>query len=151
MKEYPALKSARGKIDKIYLDTTYCHPKHQFQPQEASVAFIADSVAAAVNGTLLAQTAPPELELAAGGASSEPAAGFEATVGAFEGKNAWRTLVLLSAYKIGKERVLLQVARTRSALRLSLLARALHRPCPSSRACVALSSLELALRWSGAC
>lgn len=31
MKEIPALKGA--KIDKLFLDTTYAHPKHQFRPQ----------------------------------------------------------------------------------------------------------------------
>eukprot|EP01033_Poteriospumella_lacustris_P015416 gene15416-11023_t len=35
MKEYPALQAA--KIDRIYLDTTYAHPKHQFQPQSQSI------------------------------------------------------------------------------------------------------------------
>lgn len=35
MKDYPALQAA--KIDRIYLDTTYAHPKHQFQPQSQSI------------------------------------------------------------------------------------------------------------------
>ena len=46
MKTYPALISARGRIDKIYLDTTYCHPKHSFPSQEDSISQIADSIVA---------------------------------------------------------------------------------------------------------
>lgn len=35
MKEFQALKSA--KIDKLFLDTTYAHPKHQFRPQSDAI------------------------------------------------------------------------------------------------------------------
>jgi len=33
MQKYPELIAARGRIDKLYLDTTYCHPKHVFPTQ----------------------------------------------------------------------------------------------------------------------
>lgn len=35
MKEYPALQNI--KIDRIFLDTTYAHPKHQFRPQAEAI------------------------------------------------------------------------------------------------------------------
>lgn len=38
MKHYPALQNL--KIDRIFLDTTYAHPKHKFRPQEEAIADI---------------------------------------------------------------------------------------------------------------
>lgn len=44
MKLYPALKGIY--IDKIFLDTTYAHPKHSFSSQEDSIREIADKAVA---------------------------------------------------------------------------------------------------------
>ncbi|KAJ1472847.1 beta-lactamase-like protein [Baffinella frigidus] len=34
MQDYPALIQARGQLENVYLDSTYCHPKHAFCAQE---------------------------------------------------------------------------------------------------------------------
>jgi hypothetical protein len=60
----------------IYLDTTYSHPKHQFQTQDAAVNEIADEAEKAIGG-----------------------------------EKGGDCLLLLSSYKIGKEKVMLEVAR----------------------------------------
>ncbi|EKX52039.1 hypothetical protein GUITHDRAFT_65538 [Guillardia theta CCMP2712] len=86
MKEYPELVCRRGLIDRVYLDTTYCHPKHVFPGQDKSIDIIASDQ--------------------------------EAIDGAQEnrdGDDPSRRLVLLSAYKIGKERVICEVARRAKA------------------------------------
>ena len=46
MQKYPQLIQARGCIDKLYLDTTYCHPKHVFPTQQQSIQQIGDAIAA---------------------------------------------------------------------------------------------------------
>ncbi|KAJ1398370.1 beta-lactamase-like protein [Ochromonadaceae sp. CCMP2298] len=72
MKLYPALQSA--KVDRLYLDTTYAHPKHTFLPQDESISTI---VSAAV---------------------------------AFMRANPQDGIIYLSAYNLGKERVIFAVA-----------------------------------------
>ncbi|KAG5183721.1 DNA repair metallo-beta-lactamase-domain-containing protein [Tribonema minus] len=42
MLSYPKLKE--GGLDRVYLDTTYGHPKHVFRPQNDSIAAIVDIV-----------------------------------------------------------------------------------------------------------
>jgi hypothetical protein len=49
MQRDAVLVGARGRIDIVYLDTTYCHPKHVFPTQQASVAFIADAVTKSIH------------------------------------------------------------------------------------------------------
>lgn len=75
MKEYSLLKEAveNRKIDLVYLDTTYGHPKHDFCPQSEAV----DQVATVVERLI---------------------------------KSPDSTLVLLSCYSIGKEKVLWECA-----------------------------------------
>ena len=70
-KSYPLLKelASQKKIDLVYLDTTYSHPKHDFVPQDEAVEAIASQIEELL--------------------SSES-----------------RTLVMLSCYSIGKEKVL---------------------------------------------
>ncbi|CAJ1958948.1 unnamed protein product [Cylindrotheca closterium] len=70
-KSYPLLKhlAAKKKVDLVYLDTTYSHPKHDFVPQEEAVEAIASQTA-----ELLSSSS--------------------------------KTLVMLSCYSIGKEKVL---------------------------------------------
>ncbi len=189
MKLYPQLLQARGSIDKLYLDTTYCHPKHVFPTQHQSIQQIGDAIAAVLHhgfhhvyppasthqsaGQAQAPSSVPaphgssEQERSPGAevqectspnanaaSSTAPAAcherealpadacasdasstsvlalgchkgcGDESPHGAKAGDGAggaarrsgeakwpWPCLVLLSAYKIGKERVLLDVAR----------------------------------------
>lgn len=69
MKLYPALQPARGKINTIYLDTTYAHPRHAFCNQSESI----DTIVTEARDFL----------------SKNPGG-----------------VVLLSAYNIGKERVI---------------------------------------------
>jgi len=65
----------KARLEAIFLDTTYCHPKHNFVEQRDSIGSIIETISQKM------------LE-----------------------KNK-RTLVLLSAYKLGKERILLAVAK----------------------------------------
>mmetsp|Transcript_12488 Transcript_12488/g.18331 ORF Transcript_12488/g.18331 Transcript_12488/m.18331 type:complete len:503 (-) Transcript_12488:1365-2873(-) len=76
MKEYPLLRSAcrRQKVDVVYLDSTYGHPKHNFCSQVEAV----DQISAAVEN---------------------------------EFKTSNSTLILLSCYSIGKEKVLRECSR----------------------------------------
>lgn len=76
MKEYPLLKSARReeKVDIVYLDSTYGHPKHDFCPQAEAV----DRISSIVENEL---------------------------------KTSNSTLILLSCYSIGKEKVLRECSR----------------------------------------
>lgn len=88
---HPMLRDMAG-CDCLYLDTTYCRPKHTFPPQEDSIAYVVDVA---------------RKELAAEGqqeAPGEPSA---------PQKGRWRTLILVATYGIGKERIL-------TALRASL-------------------------------
>lgn len=82
-KSYPLLLDAVNakKLDIVYLDTTYSHPKHDFIPQEEAVQEIADTVVQLL-----------------GPSASET-----------NSKQA-KTLVLLSCYSIGKEKVLWESA-----------------------------------------
>lgn len=75
MQKYPELVVARNKIENLYLDTTYCHPKHVFQTQDQCTRSVADSV---------------EKELQ-------------------ENPGEDGCLFLLSSYKIGKEKVMMEV------------------------------------------
>ena len=79
MKNDPVLLGVKGKVDTIFLDTTYCEEKHKFPPQEDSIALVVTHVT-------------KHLETAAAA-------------------NDGGCLVLLGAYTIGKEKVLLQVSR----------------------------------------
>jgi hypothetical protein len=77
MKTYPLLQEAvlNRKVDLVYLDTTYGHPKHDFVPQHEAIETIAS-----------------QTEELLGTCSSD--------------QNTSDTLVLLSCYSIGKEKVL---------------------------------------------
>ena len=77
MKTYPLLQEAvlNRKVDLVYLDTTYGHPKHNFVPQHEAIETIASQ--------------------------TEELLGTCSSV-----QNTSNTLVLLSCYSIGKEKVL---------------------------------------------
>jgi DNA cross-link repair 1A protein len=77
MKSYPLLREVveQRKIDTVFLDTTYAHPKHAFLPQSEAVDMIASQTSDLLK-------------------SDQP-----------------RTLVLLSCYSIGKEKVLWEVSK----------------------------------------
>ena len=138
MQDYGALVAARGKIDKLYLDTTYCHPKHLFPTQQDSIDQIADAVArlvatsfrevygpgdgegAAAGHTTSEADAPapaPQQQHAPGGHGGEasPRDGSKRDTRIADGgdheQRPFDCLILLSAYKIGKERVLVEVAQ----------------------------------------
>lgn len=89
MQHYPMLRrdsSGASCIDIVYLDTTYGHPKHKFMPQEDAVRNIGMEV---------------EKLLCSGSGSSKIN---------HEENDISTTLVLLSCYSIGKEKVLLEAA-----------------------------------------
>ena len=79
---YPLLSKCtkQRKLDLVYLDTTYCHPKHDFQSQDNAVDTIASQTQQLLHGN-------------------------SKQLGT---KN---TLVLLSCYSIGKEKVLYEASK----------------------------------------
>jgi hypothetical protein len=77
MTEEPRLQSAR--VDRLFLDTTYAHPRHSFVPQEEAIS----AIVSAVREKLKEE----------------------------EEEQGKRWVFLFGAYSIGKERVLLAVAR----------------------------------------
>jgi len=95
--EYPLLKDAvlHRKIDRVYLDTTYGHPKHNFPPQQSSINLIASKVKEFLKPIIPEIcTDPTSVQSVATVVSSDPSLG------------EYKTLVLLSCYSIGKEKVL---------------------------------------------
>jgi DNA cross-link repair 1A protein len=88
MKAYPVIHEAvrNQKLDLLYLDTTYGHPKHTFAPQEEAVEAIASQVHKVLSDH--GQCA----EVAAQQSRNDP--------------SQPKVLILLSCYSIGKERVL---------------------------------------------
>jgi len=76
--KYPLLAQAthERKLDLVYLDTTYCHPKHNFLTQDDAV----DTIASQTQELL-------------------------------SDDNPSKTLVLLSCYSIGKEKVLYEASK----------------------------------------
>ena len=99
--DYPLLKDAvtNGKIDRVYLDTTYGHPKHSFPTQQNSVDVIASGVRELLNPN-------------ATGLQKESDTVTPADLVCNENK----TLVLLSCYSIGKEKVLWAAATQSSQM-----------------------------------
>jgi len=90
MKTYPVLSKAveNRKLDLLYLDTTYGHPKHDFLSQDVAVNQIATQI-----HTLLSshdQCKPPSDRRKSSNDPSRPN----------------NVLILLSCYSIGKEKVL---------------------------------------------
>lgn len=82
MREELALQRVCGRLDAVFLDTTYSEEKHAFPPQSASISSIVAEVQ---------KRAPIEPRAPA---------------------SAWTCLILLGAYTIGKEKVLLEVAKS---------------------------------------
>ena len=94
MKTFPLLEWAarQRRLDCLLLDTTYAHPKHDFDAQEVAI----DTIATQVQELLLPSSAEST-------ASSLTGATPATTPGS--------TLVLLSCYSIGKERVLWEASQ----------------------------------------
>jgi DNA repair metallo-beta-lactamase len=90
MKEYPLLKEAAlaKTIDTVLLDTTYAEPKHNFLPQHEAVEVVASTIVRLLNSSN-EQVSPDQQQ------QHQDGAGLSAS-----------TLVLLSCYNIGKEKVL---------------------------------------------
>ena len=88
MQTEPSLLRVKGEVDTVYLDTTYCEEKHTFPPQEDSIALVVNQVT-------------KQLALDGGGGGGGGGSGGDDGI----------CLVLLSAYTIGKEKVLLEVSR----------------------------------------
>ena len=98
-KEYPLLKEviAKNKLDILYLDTTYAKPKHTFIPQDDAIHMIASQVKELLN--------PND-----GIVHEKKNSFFKPKLKSEVKKPTERTLVLLSCYSIGKEKVLWQSA-----------------------------------------
>jgi DNA repair metallo-beta-lactamase/UBA/TS-N domain len=78
-----ALAVEKNKIDTVYLDTTYSHPKHDFCPQEEAIDIIASQTQELVSKTSSCCSHPSNT----------------------------KTLVMLSCYSIGKEKVLREASK----------------------------------------
>mmetsp|Transcript_32955 Transcript_32955/g.98118 ORF Transcript_32955/g.98118 Transcript_32955/m.98118 type:complete len:629 (-) Transcript_32955:414-2300(-) len=113
MKEYAPLREAAlsCKLDVLYLDTTYGHPKHAFPAQREAV----EAIATAVKGSLSSQHVCGNNAGLEGGfrERKETTTGMgnsslETGIGASEDDS---TLILLSCYSIGKEKVLSEVSK----------------------------------------
>mmetsp|Transcript_15039 Transcript_15039/g.27267 ORF Transcript_15039/g.27267 Transcript_15039/m.27267 type:complete len:623 (-) Transcript_15039:350-2218(-) len=94
MKTYPLLKAAveDQTLDLVYLDTTYGHPNYEFIPQEDAVESIATQVSDILNHDTTVENSQ---------SSKSCSKGEDGETG-----NNTTTLVLLSSYSIGKEKVL---------------------------------------------
>ena len=93
MKSYPVIRDAvqKRKMDLLYLDTTYGHPKHDFLSQDAAVDSIATQIHDIMSGH--DQCCSP---------SSRDDTQIKNTSNTCNPK----VLILLSCYSIGKEKVL---------------------------------------------
>jgi len=91
MKSYPLIKEAveNRQLDILYLDTTYAKPKHTFLPQDEAIHKISSQVRELLgsNDTIVSEKKQSFFQPKAKSAME-------------------RTLVLLSCYSIGKEKVL---------------------------------------------
>lgn len=95
---FPKLRHAveRNKIDTVYLDTTYSHPKHDFCPQEDAIDIIASEAE-----RLLVTTSKTNDNNDDNNNKNQPN----------RDRNTRKTLVMLSCYSIGKEKVLLETSK----------------------------------------
>jgi len=95
-KSYPLIKEAveKKQLDILYLDTTYAKPKHTFLPQDEAIHKIASEVKELLSSN-------DEIVSEKKQSFFQPKAKSHETPKATE-----RTLVLLSCYSIGKEKVL---------------------------------------------
>lgn len=93
-KSYPLIKEAveNRRLDILYLDTTYAKPKHTFLPQDEAIRKISSQVRELLGSN-------DEIV-------SEKKQSFFQPTGKAKSASMKRTLVLLSCYSIGKEKVL---------------------------------------------
>ena len=103
---YPLIQQAvqQNKIDLLYLDTTYSKPKHNFLPQDEAIQNISSNVKRLLGGNneilqmkkkSFFQPRKKKEQVEEGNPKSKS-----------ESTKMQRTLVLLSCYSIGKEKVL---------------------------------------------
>lgn len=112
---YPLLREAveMNGIDIVYLDTTYSHPKHDFCPQEVAV----EAIASQTEQLLLPPSSPVSSSATNVEAGTTNADCIHPTVQPPLCPNTRsRTLVLLSCYSIGKEKVLWEASRRTNQL-----------------------------------
>lgn len=106
---YPLINDAinQRKIDLLYLDTTYSKPRHDFIPQDEAINMIASSVKALLkdNHDIVAAKKKnffqPKSVL-----NSHSEINCSSSSSSRSNSTNQRTLVLLSCYSIGKEKVL---------------------------------------------
>ncbi|KNC98421.1 uncharacterized protein SPPG_06125 [Spizellomyces punctatus DAOM BR117] len=121
---HPSLQA--GKLDIIYLDTTYCHPSHRFPPQDQVVEAICELCRRVCHRGETVQS------IIASGSDKKKAAkekppsaaellkrwiGWGVTKGpkpTTKPKNRSRTLIIVGSYTIGKEKVFASIAQTLS-------------------------------------
>jgi hypothetical protein len=105
MQTHPLLQKLHKKIDTIILDTTYGHPRNDFVGQKEAVEKV---------GALVVERLREEGWVSGGMGGERDAHTYTHkdidTAGGGEGGRE-KTLFLLSAYKLGKERLLLHVSQ----------------------------------------
>lgn len=111
MRDDPFLRSVAGRVDALHLDTTYCDPKHDFPPQAESVAFVVARAREAIAEGGGGAPAAADFFKPRTGAAAPSLARMTPGAGGQMRFRPCKTLVLVGTYSIGKERVLLEVAR----------------------------------------
>eukprot|EP00920_Eleutheroschizon_duboscqi_P040986 GHVT01098024.1.p1 GENE.GHVT01098024.1~~GHVT01098024.1.p1 ORF type:complete len:317 (+),score=16.64 GHVT01098024.1:256-1206(+) len=93
MKDYHSLQGIR--LDSIFLDTTYCHPRHSFVAQQKAIDDVVNVVRQALKDEKDQTVSLNPGEITTDGPSDESSC-----------------LFLVSSYTIGKEKVAMAIART---------------------------------------
>jgi ribonuclease BN (tRNA processing enzyme) len=116
---YPLISKAaeQNKIDLLYLDTTYSKPKHDFIPQDEAIHMIASKVKSLLNGNdRIVEMKKKNFFKPVYARHETKNEQHKTQAGGKTKTKAQRTLVLLSCYSIGKEKVLWNAANESNQL-----------------------------------